>query len=63
MRLADDYALLVGKRICAALAGAPGPSCSRPSLEFVEPQVQALLADLGSTLDPHGALGTVGTPA
>ena len=53
VRLADDYATLVGRRVGAALAG------HRQELQqaigrFVEPQVQALPADLGSTLDPHG---------
>ncbi|WEO76788.1 spermidine/putrescine ABC transporter substrate-binding protein [Cryobacterium sp. SO2] len=53
MRLADDFATLVGKRVCAALAGHRA-ELRRAVDTFVEPQVQALLADLGSTLDPHG---------
>jgi hypothetical protein len=47
MRLADDYAALVGKRVCADLVR------QHAIATYVEPQVQALLADLGSTLDPH----------
>ncbi|WP_120339353.1 spermidine/putrescine ABC transporter substrate-binding protein [Cryobacterium soli] len=53
MRLADDHAQLVGKQVCAALV-AHRPELQQAIARFVEPQVQALLADLGSTLDPHG---------
>ena len=52
MRLADDYASLVGKRVCADLRG-HRVELQQAIATFVEPQVQALLADLGSTLDPH----------
>ena len=52
MRLADDYALIVGRRVCAVLAGHKA-ELQNAIARFVEPQVQALLADLGSTLDPH----------
>ena len=52
MRLADDYAALVGRRVCVALVGYK-PRLQHAVATFVEPQVQALLADLGSTLDPH----------
>ena len=52
MRLADDYAALVGKRVCADLRGHRA-ELQQAIATFVEPQVQALLADLGSTLDPH----------
>ncbi|WP_130176094.1 spermidine/putrescine ABC transporter substrate-binding protein [Cryobacterium sp. SO1] len=54
MRLADDYATLVGKRVCAALRGHK-PALQNAVATFVEPHVQALLADLGSTLDPHSS--------
>jgi hypothetical protein len=54
MKLADDYAKLVGTRICADLRG-HRTALQHAIATFVEPQVQALLADLGSTLDPHGA--------
>ena len=50
VKLADDYAALVGKRICAELAG-HRERMLRAVAEFVEPQVQALLADLDSALD------------
>jgi hypothetical protein len=53
MRLADDYAALVGRRVCVALVEHK-PRLQHAVATFVEPQVQALLADLGSTLDPHG---------
>lgn len=50
LKLADDYAALVGKRICAELAQ-HRERIMRAVAEFVEPQVQALLADLDSALD------------
>lgn len=53
MRLADDYAALVGRQVCAVLVEHK-PELQHAVATFVEPQVQALLADLGSTLDPHG---------
>ncbi|MCU1544720.1 MAG: spermidine/putrescine transporter substrate-binding protein [Microbacteriaceae bacterium] len=50
LKLADDYAVLVGKRVCAELAG-HRQRIERAIAEHVEPQVQALLADLDSSLD------------
>ena len=50
LKLADDYAALVGKRICAELAE-HSERMLRAVAEFVEPQVQALLADLDRSLD------------
>lgn len=52
VRLADDYAALVGRQVCVALVEHK-PRLQQAVATFVEPQVQALLADLGSTLDPH----------
>lgn len=52
VRLADNYAQLVGRRVCAALVEHK-PRLQQAVAAYVEPQVQALLADLGSTLDPH----------
>ena len=50
MKLADDYATLVGKQICAELV-LHSERIHRAVAEFVEPQVKALLADLESALD------------
>lgn len=50
LKLADDYATLVGKRICTELIQ-HRERIVLAVAEFVEPQVQALLADLESTLD------------
>jgi hypothetical protein len=50
LKLADDYAALVGKRVCAEL-GEHRQRITRAVAEFVEPQVLALLADLDSSLD------------
>ena len=50
LKLADDYAALVGKRICTELAE-HSERMLRAVAEFVEPQVQALLADLDRSLD------------
>ncbi|MEO6201497.1 MAG: spermidine/putrescine ABC transporter substrate-binding protein [Cryobacterium sp.] len=50
LKLADDYATLVGKRICAELAQ-HRERIHGAVAEFVEPQVKALLADLESALD------------
>lgn len=50
MKLADDYATLVGKQICAELA-LHRDRMRAAVAEFVEPQVKALLADLESALD------------
>ena len=50
--LADNYAQLVGRRVCVALVEHK-PRLQQAVASYVEPQVQALLADLGSTLDPH----------
>ena len=52
VRLADNYAQLVGRRVCAALVEHK-PRLQQAVATYVEPQVQALLSDLGSTLDPH----------
>lgn len=58
LKLADDYANQVGKLICAELLTYQ-PSIVEAVATYVEPQVQALLADLESTLDsplwPRGA--------
>ncbi|MDJ0376037.1 spermidine/putrescine ABC transporter substrate-binding protein [Cryobacterium sp. PH31-L1] len=50
MHLADEFATQVGLRVCAQLAHQK-PRLLAAIAEFVEPQVQALLADLESTLD------------
>jgi hypothetical protein len=50
MRLADEFATQVGLRVCAELAQ-QRPRLLAAIAQFVEPQVQALLADLESTLD------------
>lgn len=50
VKLADDYATLVGKKICAELA-LHRERIHAAVAEFVEPQVKALLADLESALD------------
>lgn len=50
MALADEFATQVGLRVCAQLAQQK-PRLLAAIAEFVEPQVQALLADLESTLD------------
>jgi hypothetical protein len=50
VKLADDYATLVGKQICAELA-LHRERIHAAVAEFVEPQVKALLADLESALD------------
>ena len=50
MKLADDYATLVGKRICAELPHHRERMLTAIA-QYVEPQVQALLADLESALD------------
>ncbi|TFB48439.1 spermidine/putrescine ABC transporter substrate-binding protein [Cryobacterium tagatosivorans] len=50
LRLADDYAILVGKRVCAELEE-HRDRIHRAVAEYVEPQVKALLADLESALD------------
>lgn len=50
LKLADDYAALVGRRLCAELVRHRARIVAAVA-EFVEPQVQALLADLDSTLD------------
>jgi hypothetical protein len=50
MRLADEFATQVGLRVCAGLAQ-QRPRLLAAIAQFVEPQVQALLADLESTLD------------
>ncbi|WP_104177620.1 spermidine/putrescine ABC transporter substrate-binding protein [Cryobacterium sp. Y50] len=48
--LADEFATQVGRRICAQLRQQQ-PRLLAAIAEHVEPQVQALLADLASTLD------------
>jgi hypothetical protein len=50
LKLADDFALMVGRRVCAELS-LHRERIRRAVAEFVEPQVQALLADLDSSLD------------
>ncbi|SEM89127.1 spermidine/putrescine ABC transporter substrate-binding protein [Cryobacterium sp. TMT1-3] len=50
MRLADEFATQVGLRVCAQLAH-ERPRLLAAIAQYVEPQVQALLADLESTLD------------
>ncbi|MDJ0337767.1 spermidine/putrescine ABC transporter substrate-binding protein [Cryobacterium sp. PH31-O1] len=50
MQLADDFATQVGIRVCAQLTR-ERPRLLAAIAQFVEPQVQALLADLESTLD------------
>jgi|SRR5680860_1199246 len=50
LKLADDYAIRVGKQVCAELA-AHRDRIHRAVAEHVEPQVKALLADLESALD------------
>jgi hypothetical protein len=50
LKLADDYAVQVGKRVCAELAMHRERIVGAVA-EFVEPQVQALLADLDNALD------------
>lgn len=50
VRLADEFATQVGLRVCAELAE-QRPRLRAAIAQFVEPQVQALLADLESTLD------------
>jgi len=50
LKLADDYAILVGKRVCAELAE-HRERIHRAVAEYVEPQVKSLLADLESALD------------
>lgn len=56
LKLADDYALQVGRRVCAELAMHRSRIVAGVA-EFVEPQVKALLADLDSALNsplwPH----------
>ncbi|MDJ0347765.1 spermidine/putrescine ABC transporter substrate-binding protein [Cryobacterium sp. PH29-G1] len=56
LHLADEFATQVGLRVCAQLAQ-QRPRLLAAIAEFVEPQVQALLADLESSLDspiwPH----------
>jgi hypothetical protein len=49
LKLADDYALQVGRRACAELAQHRERIVAAVA-EFVEPQVQALLADLDNSL-------------
>lgn len=49
LKLADDYALQVGRRACAELAE-HRPRIRAAVAELVEPQVQALLADLEKSL-------------
>ena len=50
LRLADTFATQVGRRVCAELTQ-QRPRLLAAIAQFVEPQVQALLADLESTLD------------
>ncbi|TFB73675.1 spermidine/putrescine ABC transporter substrate-binding protein [Cryobacterium glaciale] len=50
MQLADEFATQVGLRVCAQLAH-ERPRLLAAIAQYVEPQVQALLADLESTLD------------
>jgi hypothetical protein len=50
LKLADDFATLVGRRVCAELE-LHRERIRRAVADFVEPQVQALLADLDSSLD------------
>ena len=50
LKLADDHATLVGNRVCAELAH-HRERMQLAVAEFVEPQVQALLADLDRSLD------------
>ena len=50
MHLADEFATQVGLRVCAQLAQ-QRPRLLAAIAQHVEPQVQALLADLESTLD------------
>ncbi len=50
LRLADEFATQVGRRVCAQLTQ-ERPRLLAAIAQFVEPQVQALLADLESTLD------------
>ncbi len=56
LKLADDYALQVGRRVCAELAMHRDRIVGAVA-EHVEPQVKALLADLDSALNspvwPH----------
>lgn len=56
LKLADDYALQVGRRVCSELAMHRDRIVAAVA-EHVEPQVKALLADLDSALDspvwPH----------
>jgi hypothetical protein len=48
--IADEFATLVGQRVCAQLRQQQA-RLLKAIAEYVEPQVQALLADLDSTLD------------
>ena len=48
--IADEFATLVGQRVCAQLRQQQARLLAAIA-EYVEPQVQALLADLDSTLD------------
>ena len=48
--LADEFATQVGRRVCAQLRQQQ-PRILAAIAQYVEPQVQALLADLESTLD------------
>jgi hypothetical protein len=50
VRLADEFATQVGRRVCAQLSQ-QRPRVLAAIAQFVEPQVQALLADLEITLD------------
>jgi hypothetical protein len=50
LKLADDFATLVGRRVCAELE-LHRERIRAAVADFVEPQVQALLADLDSSLD------------
>ena len=50
LRLADTFATQVGRRVCAELTQQQSRILAAIA-QFVEPQVQALLADLESTLD------------
>jgi len=50
IRLADEFATQVGRRVCSELTEQQ-PRLLAAVAEHVEPQVQALLADLESTLD------------
>jgi hypothetical protein len=56
LKLADDYAIQVGRRVCAELALHRDRIVAGVA-EFIEPQVKALLADLDNALNspvwPH----------